>query len=488
MTVKQDSKSKNILVPEKLDPARAAIEVSEWANWMEQTVTVQKTVAHTSVDVRHAIQRVIARYDDLTIQEGAMEEIRRQLKVYRLPDGKEMNSDEIAALELTDLAQRAAASGVLTEDNRNTLIAQVIATGVVVRMQEVTVGIPSMYFEMRNNGVPFALFDLRDLKQVEVQVKQKHKSIIEDLLKEAETYLKSGSIYKGTAINGDIDEPNSPELYYDPFSTIRSEDVVLSTENLDNIRGLILNPMEFPTKELAKRSFLWAGDYGTGKSITTALVAQFAIQHGYTVIRAKANGNLDKTFEVARRFEPSLVLIEDAEVLSSTTRSEVSDLLEQFDGLTSKARRVYTILTTNDHTQITKGMTRPGRIDGMFFFESLDEAGVKELYSVFHGNPASRDLLNYQFEASTEDTLDLDAIYADTKEFTPAFHGEVAKRAQSFCLGRKGKPATADYVRAARSLKRQFAIFMESSAEVRDDHLEKLFTEVVKDGVAQYYA
>lgn len=69
MTVKQDSKSKNILVPEKLDPARAAIEVSEWANWMEQTVTVQKTFAHTSVDVRHAIQRVIARYDDLTIQE-----------------------------------------------------------------------------------------------------------------------------------------------------------------------------------------------------------------------------------------------------------------------------------------------------------------------------------------------------------------------------------------------------------------------------------
>src|SRR5690606_5583415 len=183
MTVKQDSKSKNILVPEKLDPARAAIEVSEWANWMEQTVTVQKVFSHTSVDVRHAIQRVIARYDDLTIQEGAMEEIRRQLKVYRLPDGKEMNSDEIAALELTDLAQRAAASGVLTENNRNTLIAQVIATGVVVRMQEVTVGIPSMYFEMRNNGVPFALFDLRDLKRVEVQVKQKHKQIIEDLLK-----------------------------------------------------------------------------------------------------------------------------------------------------------------------------------------------------------------------------------------------------------------------------------------------------------------
>lgn len=488
MTVKQDKKIKHILVPEDRDPAGVAIEVSEWANHMEQTVAVGKKFPHTSVDVRHAIWQVTLRYEDITIQEGAMEEIRRQLKVYRLPDGKEINSDEIAALELTELAQRASASGVLTEANRDELIAKVIDSGVVVRMQEVQVGIPSMYFEMRNSGKPFALFDLRDEKKIEVQVRQKHKKIIEDFLHEVEEYLKSGSIYKNAAINGDIEDPNSSELYYDPFSTVRSEDVVLSTENLDNIRGLILNPMEFPTKELAKRSFLWAGDYGTGKSITTALVAQFAIQQGYTVIRAKANGDLDKTFEVARRFEPSLVLIEDAEVLSSTTRSEVSDLLEQFDGLTAKARRVYTILTTNDHTQITKGMTRPGRIDGMFFFESLDEEGVKELYSVFHGNPASRDLLNYQFEASEEDTLDLDAIYAETKEYTPAFHGEVAKRAKSFCLGRKGKPATADYVRAARSLKRQHDIFMQSSAEVRDDHLEKLFQEVVTKGVQEYYS
>lgn len=488
MTVQQDKKTKNILVPEELDPARAAVEVSEWANWMEQPMVVQKVFPYTSVDVRHAIMKVIDRYSDINIQEGAMEEIRRQIKVYRLPDGTELNADQIAELELVELANRAGAEGVLTEDNRADLIKKVIDTGMLVRMHETQVGIPSEHFEMRKNGTSFALFDLRDTKRIEVHVRQKHKKIIEELLKEVEGFLKSGSIYKGTAINGDIDEPNSPELYYDPFATVRSEDVVLSTENLDNIRGLILNPMEFPTKALAKRTFLWAGDYGTGKSITTALVAQFALAHGYTVIRAKANGNLDKTFQVARRFEPSLVLIEDAEVLSSTTRSEVSDLLEQFDGLTSKARRVYTILTTNDHKQITKGMTRPGRIDGMFFFESLDEEGVKELYSVFHGNPASRDLLNYKFEVSDEDTLDLDAIYTETKEFTPAFHGEVAKRAQSFCLGRKGKPATADYVRAARSLKRQFAIFSESSAEVRDDHLEALFKEVVKTGVSEYYS
>ena len=71
MTVKQDNKTKNILVPEKLDPARAAVEVSEWANWMEQSVTVQKVFAHTSVDVRHAIQKVVSKYQDLTIQEGS---------------------------------------------------------------------------------------------------------------------------------------------------------------------------------------------------------------------------------------------------------------------------------------------------------------------------------------------------------------------------------------------------------------------------------
>lgn len=487
--------TKHITVPEKSAPAAVAMEVSEWATMMEEAIMISRTYPYTSVDIRYAIQVIMSREDNLSIQEGATEVIRRQVKVYSV-DGREMTKEQISALELHELAKLAGAQGVVTERDKDTLVQNVVERGVVVRMKEQQVPVPTLAFRVIKSGVPFAFFDLRDSDSMTVSTQHKNRKQVESLLTQVDEFLKNGSIYKGTAINGSIDDPNSEELYYDPFSTIKSEEVVLSQENLENIKGLILNPMEFPTWELSKRTFLWAGDYGTGKTITTALVAQFALQQNYTVIRAKASDNLDDAFTLARRLEPSLVLIEDAEVLSSSTKSEVSDLLEQFDGLTAKSRKVFTILTTNDYTQITKGMTRPGRIDGMFFFEYWDRESVKEFYSVRRGNPATMHLLGHTLDEDFEekvrfipkDDLDYDAIADATEGFTPAFHGEVDRRAKSFCLGRKNTmPESQDYVRAARSLKRQFGIFSDQSADIKEDTLGEVFTEIVSSGVKKHF-
>lgn len=295
--------------------------------------------------------------------------------------------------------------------------------------------------------------------------------------------LKVRSIYKGRCLDSTKDDPS----FWNPFQIVQKDKVILSDVNINSIQGLILNPIKYReraerrNKRLLKRTYLWPGEYGTGKSVSMVLMAQFALMHGWTVIRCAPGDSLERTMQLARLLEPAVVLIEDAEIFSASGDKEtVSKLLDEFDGMLAKGGRVITIMTTNHVGEVTKGMTRPGRIDGMMFFEALDRKGVEKLYKVWVGENLAgfdplEDLRSKLFDIEERpiqraNAVDWDAVWAVTSDYTPAFHAEVLARTESFALNQDIPfVTTEDLVGAGSSLQRQFGLYQKADEPVRTD-------------------
>lgn len=85
----------------------------------------------------------------------------------------------------------------------------------------------------------------------------------------------------------------------------------------------------------------------------------------------------------ARLYQPAVVFIEDIDYRANNGESDaVTELLEAFDGITSKGGELQIVMTTNHLDRIHKGMLRPGRLDAVVHIGALDRNGVERLCRV----------------------------------------------------------------------------------------------------------
>lgn len=380
--------------------------------------------------------------------------------------------------------------------------------------------------------------ELGALGVLKVRIQNKNLGLAEELFRRTKEILKTDSIYRGRAIDSSEDRPS----FWDPF-TVNPNTVVLSEENITAIQNNIMFPIKWRERALArdprllKRTFIWSGEYGTGKSMTMILMAQWAVKHGWTVIRHKAGSDdLSKTMQLARLMEPCLVLVEDAEVFANSSDKEtVSKLLDDFDGMLSKSGQVITILTTNHEHEITKGMTRPGRIDGLMRFATLDRPGVQQLFismlgvhtveapipsrlfqivelgqevaedlDVAPGKLCAKCLLPLRLDVSIvevpgtrllahtgclaeldAEVIDWDAVYDSVSMYTGAFMAEVVKRVNLQLLNREIPVAgTQDLLRAADSLRTQYEVYVRAGEPEHRNALDEALTSIMAEAVS----
>jgi ATPase family protein associated with various cellular activities (AAA) len=280
---------------------------------------------------------------------------------------------------------------------------------------------------------------------------------IEAIFTLVEEELKNGSIYRGKAVNG----AQHPEFLN--LSNVDPERVVYSGEVLEQLGANVWAPIEFSNQMRAlniplKRAVLFAGPYGTGKSLGAYLTAQKAVANGWTFIMCRT-GKDDpaEVLKTAELYAPAVVVIEDVDVhTEGGSNLDISRMLEMLDGVTSKGVEVVALFTTNHLDRIQKGALRPGRIDAVIEIHGLDEAGFKKLVTLTVG----------------AEYLDKKVNWADVAEayegFLPAFVVEAANRSQRYSMHRNGgKPGvmtTADLVNAAKSLRPQLEL-MEGARE-----------------------
>src|SRR5262249_21109215 len=140
-----------------------------------------------------------------------------------------------------------------------------------------------------------------------------------------------------------------------------------------------------------KKGVLFYGPPGTGKTHTIHYLANQLPDHTTLLITAEQVAYLDHYFELARFLQPSMVVIEDVDLIARTRQdmygpcdeSILNKLLNEMDGLREDAAGLF-ILTTNRPPHLEAALaSRAGRIDQAIESPLPDERGRAQLIRLY---------------------------------------------------------------------------------------------------------
>ncbi|MBV8073076.1 MAG: 26S protease regulatory subunit [Acidobacteriaceae bacterium] len=260
----------------------------------------------------------------------------------------------------------------------------------------------------RNRDVPFAIimapggrFGLRAGVQVEVAVPAgvRGAELSQAVFRDLERAVAKGRTYRGRVISLDaeIDPFGGASLVkVHRLAKVAREDVILPRKTLDmldrNVTGFMtarehLKSLRFQTR----KGLLFYGPPGTGKTHTIHYLASQLPGHTTLLVTAEQVALLDEYFKLARFLQPSMMVIEDVDLIArERTRMHgvgeealLNKLLNEMDGLREDAQVLF-ILTTNRPDQIEPALaSRPGRIDQAIEFPLPDDEGRAKLTRLY---------------------------------------------------------------------------------------------------------
>ncbi len=285
--------------------------------------------------------------------------------------------------------------------------------------------------------VPGSRFGLRSGVQVEIAVPagEHGAQFSQELFRDLELLVSKGRTYRGRII--------SLEGYIDPMgggsmvkvhrlARVNREDVILPRQTLAmldrNVAGFMMAREELKKMQFqARKGLLFYGPPGTGKTYTIHYLASQLPEHTTLLVTAEQVGLLGEYFRLARFLQPSMMVIEDVDLIGRERThmhgpgEEVllNQLLNEMDGLREDAEVLF-ILTTNRPEQIEPALaSRPGRIDQAIEFPLPDDEGRAKLVKLYaRGLHTSEELMGL--------------IVSRTKGVSAAFIKELMRRCAQF--------------------------------------------------------
>jgi len=294
-----------------------------------------------------------------------------------------------------------------------------------------------------------------------------------------EEKLRTASIYKGKAIDGQ-DVPNFIDL-----SGVDPRRVIYRQEVWRQLDANINSPLRYTEEHRAlklplKRAILLYGEYGTGKTLAAYLTGQVAIKHGWTFIMARpGQDNLAQVMQTARLYQPAVVFYEDMDTIASAdaTQDDTTRMLEIFDGIPAKGTEIMVVLTTNHEDRIQKGMLRAGRLDAVIHIDKLDRIGIEDLVK------------SVVPEHMLDPDTDYDAVFEAMGDLLPAFAKEAIDRTVRYSLPRVDGDTdaitltTQDFVDAAKGLDAQLKLMNDAEETKQPDTLGGVIDKHVEGGL-----
>jgi ATP-dependent 26S proteasome regulatory subunit len=181
-----------------------------------------------------------------------------------------------------------------------------------------------------------------------------------------------------------------------------------------------------------RKGILLYGPPGTGKTHTIRYLASSLPGHTTIIMTAAQIGILDQYMNLARLLQPSMVVIEDVDLIASD-RNEMgpceeallNNLLNQMDGLKEDADILFVLTTNRPETLESALAGRPGRIDQAIEVPLPDEISRSKLVKLYGG------------ALPLEDALVAEAAYR-TNGVSAAFIKEMMRRVAQASIVRDG--------------------------------------------------
>lgn len=301
------------------------------------------------------------------------------------------------------------------------------------------------------------------LGRLTIHVKVRLLSEVRGLLNLIEEDVKKNSIYRGKAITSE-----TMPRFLDPYVTNR-EHIVWSTTVDAALRGALLNVIRHTDRARERnikrhRSVLFYGEPGNGKSETINIVAQEAIEHGWTYVMCTTT--LREALQTARLLSPAVIAAEDFErLIANATEEERNELLEEMDGTTSKGKEIMFVSTTNFIEDLYQAARR--RMFKEIEFGPLDLPGIERYLRIKLAGQAAED---FDYAAAAAPMEDWGNSYI---EKATAFSTTLALDNE------KPRIRTQDIVDAAAATLPEWEGYKASKARPVESSFEKSFEDLV---------
>lgn len=301
------------------------------------------------------------------------------------------------------------------------------------------------------------------------EVKKRYKERVVAFYDLIEDHLKTQSIYKGKSVSVSRykDKIGQWRLKYDIFEAKVSDKIVLNEET----ELILQNFIEAELEENSKRTFLFTGSYGNGKTETAMRVGQKSKEKGLVFFYCKDSDAFELLLKDAIHYQPALIFMEDVDEIGSGEERDqrMNTILNILDGVQTKNKNLKLIFTTNHEEKINKALRRPGRIDIVVKFENPDDRTREEIYKVYFKG------------LKGVGNLDYSEFNSKLKDISGSVIAEIAKRA--IRLAKKQDGLTNDIVKAAIASMKHHIELMNDKVDVTKRRVNARFE--IQDGILQ---
>jgi ATP-dependent 26S proteasome regulatory subunit len=292
-------------------------------------------------------------------------------------------------------------------------------------------------------------------KQATVQLLARNQSAARAALNEVLRLANEQSVYRGQVLSLVRPKGQSSDLivqFHDIRRVERSQ-IVLPGAVLEIIERNVLSFFRHAEAlrkagQGTRHGVLLHGPPGTGKTLVTRYLATNV---GATVllVTGRQYALLRATCQLARLLAPSLVVLEDVDLIATDRRRNahtplMHELLDEMDGIAAGADIVFLLTTNRPETLEPALAARPGRVDQAIYFPLPDLECRRSLFQRFG-------------EGLDVRGIDFAALLARTEGASPAFLRELFRRAALMAVerGEKSDPLALsldDFERGLREL------------------------------------
>jgi hypothetical protein len=285
---------------------------------------------------------------------------------------------------------------------------------------------------LRCEGASFCAFvrprTERSRKQMELQILAASRDAAEKALAAVLVVANEKSIYRGSVLSLHASEDPREEFSIRFFdlppvnrdAIVLPQDVMAVVER--NVLGLLAHADILRRAGRSTRhGVLLHGPPGTGKTLVTRYLASACPRYTVILLTGRELKLLRPSCQLARLLAPSMVVLEDVDLVASDRRRNrhntlLHELMDEMDGLGPKTDCIF-LLTTNRPELLESALAaRPGRVDQAIYFPLPDRVCRRRLFNLF---AKGLDLTG----------VDLEPLLERTDGASPAFLQEVFRKA-----------------------------------------------------------
>jgi hypothetical protein len=275
--------------------------------------------------------------------------------------------------------------------------------------------------------------------KVHVEAMAPDRAQAEEFLAALRLLIRRHNVYRGRVLSLTVDRREETKVHFHPLPAIARDQIILPEGLLGRIERQTIVFGRQSQRMLAmgrhlKRGLLLHGPPGTGKTLTAMYLASQMPERTVLLLTGRGMGLVEQSCTMARLLQPSIVVLEDVDLIAEERTREgacsavLFELLNQMDGLSDDADILF-LLTTNRPDILEPALaSRPGRIDQAIEVP-LPDADCRRRLIELYGRG-----LTLQLEQP-------DRLIAKTEGASAAFIRELLRRAALFSADEMGDKA-----------------------------------------------